>query len=70
MKTNLVGKLVEIIDQYSNYYGFQGFVVSFDGEFYHISGGSFATSNGQEITPIFDRDQFKVKRRVGGNRNA
>lgn len=62
---NIIGKFATITDKDSPYYKHWGYIVSFDGERYHIGGGSISTSFG-EITPIFDRDQFRVKRKMGG----
>lgn len=59
----LIGKLVEIIDEESGYDGHWGFIKDWDGEHFHVSGGSIALEHGG-ITPIFDRDQFKVPRNL------
>jgi len=65
---NLIGKSATITDKDSPYYKHWGYIVFFDGERFHISGGSISSSFG-EITPIFDRDQFRVKRKkVGFNK--
>lgn len=59
-QSKLLGKQVEITDKASQYFGHWGYIKMFDGDVYHISGGSISSSYG-EITPIFDRSQFKVK---------
>jgi hypothetical protein len=60
MDSKLIGKRVSIIDKESLYYGHWGFIVAYDGS-YHVSGGSISSSHG-ELTPIFNRDQLRVKR--------
>jgi hypothetical protein len=59
---NLVGKCVDIIDKESQYYGHWGYIKVFDGDVYHIEGGSISETYGGKITPIFDRDQFKIRK--------
>ncbi|OMD67625.1 hypothetical protein [Paenibacillus odorifer] len=58
---NLINKQINIIDPDSQYYGHWGYIRIFDGYVFHVSGGSISSSFG-EITPIFDREQFKIKR--------
>lgn len=58
----MIGKRIEITDKESVYYGHWGFIKFWDGEVFHVSGGSTSTSFG-ELTPIFDRDQFIVRRK-------
>jgi hypothetical protein len=60
MDSNLIGKRVSITDKQSIYYDHWGYIVAYDG-LYHVSGGSISSSVG-ELTPIFNRDQFRVKR--------
>lgn len=36
----LIGKLVKITDKESNYYGHWGFIRDWDGDVFHVSGGS------------------------------
>jgi len=57
----LVGKLVRIIDKDSDYYNHWGYIRHWDGDVYHVSGGSIASSYG-EVTPIFSREQFRIPR--------
>ena len=52
----LIGRKVYIIDKDSQYYGEWGVILHFDGEQYHVS-----IAEGNNATPIFDRDQFKLK---------
>jgi len=59
---NIVEKKVEIIDKKSEYYGHWGYIRAWDGDTYHISGGSISSTFG-ELVPIFDRDQFVIKRK-------
>jgi hypothetical protein len=59
----MINKRVNITDKESMYFKHWGFVKLFDGDSYHISGGSIATEENPNITPIFDRDQFAVKRK-------
>jgi len=56
---NLINRQVKITDHDSPYYGHWGYVKNYDGDLFHISGGSISTDSG-EITAIFDRDQFKI----------
>lgn len=56
----LIGKCVDITDKDSPWYRHWGFIIAYD-DSYHVSGGSIAT-NDHEIVPIFDRDQFKVRK--------
>lgn len=53
----IIGRLVEITDKDSIYYRHWGYVIDWDGEHYHISGGSISDHN-LNLVPIFDRDQF------------
>lgn len=62
MKSNLTGKRVDIIDKESQYYGYWGYIRYFDGDVYHVDGGSISETFGSGLTPIFDRDQFKIRR--------
>ncbi|GIP61108.1 hypothetical protein J15TS10_49220 [Paenibacillus woosongensis] len=55
-------KKVFIIDKDSMYFGHWGFIEKYDGEFYHVSGGSISSSYG-ELTPIFNRDQIRITRK-------
>lgn len=57
----LIGKKVEIIDKESIYLGHWGYIKMFDGDVYHIEGGSISLIN-SGLCPVFDRDQFRVKR--------
>jgi len=63
MKKEPIRKLVKIVDKESSYYGHWGFIRYWDGELYHVSGGSISSSFG-EVTPIFSRDQFKFPRNL------
>lgn len=60
----IVGRLVEITDQSSDWYKHYGYITLWDGDYYHITGGTITSSQGMNITPIFDRDQFKVVRKI------
>lgn len=60
----LIGKLVSISDRESNYYRHWGFIVDWDGEVFHVTGGSIALDSNPNITPIFDRDQFTIPRNL------
>jgi hypothetical protein len=59
----LVKKKVKIIDPDSPYFDHWGIIDFFDGDFFHVTGGSISTTFDKEITPIFDRDQFKLIRK-------
>lgn len=61
-KNDLTDKLVDIVDKESIYYKHWGYIKFFDGDVYHIDGGSISESVGGSLTPIFDRDQFRVRR--------
>jgi hypothetical protein len=61
----LIGKLAEITYKESVYKGHWGFIRDWDGEAFHISGGSISSDLG-EITPIFNREDFKVPRNIQG----
>lgn len=60
---NMIGKLVEITNTKSGYYKHWGFIREWDGSSYHVNGGSISSDFG-EITPVFDRDEFKLPRSV------
>jgi hypothetical protein len=60
---NMIGKLVEIIHEDSGYKGHWGFIRDWDGHAFHIGGGSISSEYG-EITPIFNREDFKVPRNI------
>jgi hypothetical protein len=60
---NMIGVRVDIVDKQSPYYGHWGYIKLWDGNHYHVSGGSFSSELG-EITPVFDRDEFKVPRNI------
>ncbi|MNK43706.1 hypothetical protein D3C87_624210 [compost metagenome] len=62
---NLIGKLVEITYKESDYKGHWGFIRDWDGEVFHISGGSISSDFG-EITPIFNREDFRIPRSIQG----
>ncbi|WP_062408538.1 hypothetical protein [Paenibacillus naphthalenovorans] len=57
---SMIGKLVEITDEDSGWAGNWGFIRAWDGQVFHVSGGSIPESQ----HPIFDRDQFKVPRKL------
>ncbi|HBY21381.1 MAG TPA: hypothetical protein DEG71_10330 [Clostridiales bacterium] len=61
MRNKLVGRKVYITDKESIYYNHWGIIINFDGDYYHISGGSISDSS-NNLTPVFDRKQFIVKR--------
>lgn len=58
---NMTGKRVDITDKYSDYYGHWGYIEHWDGDAFHVNGGSISLSFGG-ITPIFERNQFKIRR--------
>jgi hypothetical protein len=58
---NLIGKRVEITDKESVYFGHWGYIKMWDGDVFHVEGGSISLS-GSGNCPIFDRNQFKVRR--------
>jgi|GEM_PF-1835112 len=60
-ETKFINRLVEIIDNNSQYHGHWGFIRNWDGNSFHVSGGSISSSFG-ELTPIFDRDQLRFPR--------
>jgi hypothetical protein len=55
----MIGKKVSIINKESQYIGHWGFIKQWDGRWFHIGGGSISGKYG-EITPVFERDEFKV----------
>jgi hypothetical protein len=57
MKSRLINRKAYIIDKESIYYGEWGIIKDYDGECYYI-----AIANGIDSIPVFNRDQFKVKR--------
>ena len=57
MQSKLIGKKVHITDQQSQYYREWGIVKAYDGEYYHV-----AIANGTDSLPMFNRDQFRVRR--------
>ena len=59
IKSKMIGKKVYIIDKNSFYYNEWGIIKYYDGEYYHI-----AIANGEDILPIFKRNEFKVKKQV------
>lgn len=59
--SSLIGKRVDITDRDSMYYGHWGIVQHWDGETYHVGGGSISVT-GNGACPIFDRNQFKVRK--------
>lgn len=56
--SKLIGKKVFITDPDSIYFGEWGIVDDFDGEVYYVR-----IANGKGAMPIFDRDQFRVRRK-------
>lgn len=56
--SKLIGKKVFIIDPESIYYGEWGTIADFDGEVYYVN-----IADGKGSQPIFDRDQFRVRRK-------
>ena len=61
MKSKLIGKKVFITDPESIYFEEWGIIKDFDGEVYYV-----AIANGNDAQPIFDRDQFRVRRNQDG----
>ena len=57
MASKLIGLKAHITDKDSQYYGEWGTITHFDGDCYHI-----AIANGTNSVPMFDRNQFRVKR--------
>jgi hypothetical protein len=56
---NIIGKLVEIKNN-EYWTGHWGFVRAWDGQEYHVSGGSIAENN--ELMPVFSRNELNVPR--------
>lgn len=56
---NMIGKRVKITNKESQYIGHWGFVEIWDGRWFHIGGGSISGGN-VNITPVFERDEFKI----------
>lgn len=59
MKSKLIGKRAIITDTESIYCGEWGIIANYDGDVYHIK-----IANGNDTMPVFDRNQFKVPRKV------
>lgn len=59
MKSKLIGKIAYITDPESIYFGEWGVIDDYDGDVYYIK-----IANGPDSIPIFDRDQFRVPRKV------
>lgn len=59
-KSKMIGKIAYITDRSSIYFGEWGEIVDYDGEVYYI-----AIACGKDSVPIFDRDQFRVRRTEG-----
>ena len=57
MKSKLIGKRAIITDKESIYHDEWGIIDDFDGEVYYIK-----IANGSSSVPIFNRDQFRVRR--------
>jgi hypothetical protein len=57
----LVGKRVDIVDKDSIWCGHWGFIKMYNGDVYHVNGGSISIAE-EGLTPVFDREQFKVRR--------
>lgn len=57
MKNKLIGKEVTITAKDSFHKGDWGTVIDFDGEYYYV-----AIFNDTNDTPIFARNEFKVKK--------
>lgn len=62
MSKKLIGKRADITDKQSVYYGHWGYIKDFDGDVYYIDGGSISLDSDSKLTPIFDRDQFVIRR--------
>jgi len=58
----LIGKRAFIKNPHSCWYGHWGYIQDFDGDHYHIGEGTI--QNG--IVPIFERDEFVIKRNDAG----
>jgi hypothetical protein len=56
---NMIGKLVVITDESSPWIDNWGFIRHWDGEVFHVSGGSIP----HDCYPIFDRDQLRLPRK-------
>ena len=54
---NLIGRTVDITDHESFYCGEWGTIIAQDEDGYHI-----AIANGTDSVPLFDRNQFRVKK--------
>lgn len=57
MKSRLIGKQATITDRESIAYDGWGFIIAYDGEYYHI-----AMYGDRNNALIFKRSEFKVKR--------
>lgn len=55
---NLIGKKVTITTRDSIYFGEWGTIIDFDGEYYYV-----AISDDKTSVPVFDRTEFKVRRK-------
>ena len=56
--TKLIGKKAYIKNKDSIYFGEWGIIEHFDGEYYYI-----AIANGCDSLPIFERDEFVIRRK-------
>jgi hypothetical protein len=56
-KSKLIGKKAYIKNSVDQWAGFWGYIINFDGDVYHISGGAIGDS-----APIFDRNEFVIRK--------
>lgn len=54
---NDIGKMCDITDKNSIYYGEWGIIKDYDGENYYV-----AIANGCDSIPVFDRSQIKIRK--------
>lgn len=60
---DLIGRLVYITDRQSIWHKHWGYIRYWDGDVFHVSGGSISDSQNRTM-PIFDRDQFTTPRKL------
>ena len=65
MKSKMIGKIATITDPESIYYGEWGTIADYDGEVYYIH-----IADDRHSAPIFDRNQFRVRRARKENPNG
>lgn len=58
IQSKLIGRKVYINDDVECWGGFWGYIIAWDGNSYHVSGGAIGSEQ-----PIFTRDEFYVPKR-------